>query len=159
MNRKPLTFLSVICFSFLATSCDWMGGIGETAVFDATFNLATAGNMLNPNYSTPEIGPEGFISYKSYFTSCSVVLDYDSSIVFSYELTDGTSGTKEGHYTSKTPEKNNVLIATYPNETLSYIWPNYYEFFIVESYNLPGLGNTEVTCLFHATVIFTRTNS
>jgi len=156
MNRKFLSFAVLFGLSILAASCDWIGSVSESARFDATFNLATAGNMLNLNYSNPEIGPEGYVSYKSYFRKCAIVLDYDEKIVFSYELTDGNGTTKEGTYTSKTPEKGNVLLADYGGEVLSYDWPNYFEFYITETYDFPTLGETEVTILFHAAVIFSQ---
>jgi hypothetical protein len=139
----------------LLCSCSLQGSGGSRTIYNVTFNLATAGNCLNINIYSPDSGPQGFISYKSYFTSCSVSVDYDSVVKFICVLSDGTKISRTGTYTAGVAQAGNVLTASYSDGGIvSYYWPNYYQFYATEVFNLPNLGPTSVTILYHAAVIF-----
>jgi hypothetical protein len=136
-------------------SCSLEGNGGSKTIYNVQFDLATAGNCLNLNIYSPDTGPDGFVSYKRYFTSCSVLVNYDSVVQFSCVFSDKSSISKSGTYTAGPAQVGNVLRASYADGgVVSYIWPNYYEFYATEIFNLPTLGPTSVTVLYHAAVIF-----
>ena len=136
-------------------SCSLQGNGGSKTIYNVQFNLATAGNCLNLNIYGPDNGPEGFVSYKSYFSSCSVAMDYDSVVNFTCVLSNGTKISRTGTYTAGIAQSGNVLDAFYSNgDTVTYYWPNYYQFYATEVFDLPTLGPTPVTVLYHAAVIF-----
>jgi len=153
-QSKKITLFCLIVAS-LCSSCSLRGSGGSKTIYNVRFNLATAGNCLNPDIYSPENGPAGFVSYKSLFTSCYVYLDYDSKINFSCTYSDGSTYAKTGTYSAGLAGTGNILTAVYAvNDVVTYYWPNYYQFYATEVFNLPGLGPTEVTVLYHATIIF-----
>lgn len=153
---KHLRFLSLMSFILLScSSCSLSTTAGSTTLYNVSFNLASAGNVLNPDIYHPDAGPIGFISYKSFFRSCSVNLDYDGQAVFKVILVDNTSFSKKGTYHAGPAGKGNTLVVSYSDgDVITYYWPNYYQFYATECFDLPGLGLTPVTILYHAAVIF-----
>jgi hypothetical protein len=152
MHLKKCLFL-ISCLALC--SCSIRGNSGSKTIFNVAFNMATAGNCLNGNIYNPDYGPEGFVSYKGYFSSCSVSVDYDSVVKFSCVFSDGTKISKTGTYTAGPAQAGNVLTAAYADgSNVSYYWPNYYQFYATEVFDLPSLGPTSVTVLYHAAVIF-----
>jgi hypothetical protein len=146
--KKLLILLPLLAF---CSSCSLQGQGGEMTIYNVRFGLATAGNCLNMNIYAPENGPIGFVSYKSFFSECYIDVDYDSVVHFSCTFTGGEKISKTGTYTAGIAQTGNVLTANYSNgETISYYWPNYFQFYATEIFNLPGLGPTSVTILYHA---------
>jgi hypothetical protein len=147
--------LLTIPLLFLCNSCSLQGGGGSKTIYDVQFVLVTAGNVLNTNIYGPDKGPVGFISYKSFFASCYVKVDYDSNITFSCTFSDGSNFSRIGKYTAGVAESGNILAAVYSDGwQVSYYWPSYYQFYSTEIFDLPALGPTSVTILYQATVIF-----
>lgn len=155
MRKIKKSFFIIGLFAFLCAGCSLYGNGGSKTTYNVRFNLATAGNCLNVDIYHPDNGPSGFVSYRSYFSSCYVTLDYDSNAIFSCTYTNGGVITKNGSYTAGVAGNGNLLSITYSNgELIRYYWPNYYQFYATETFDLPGLGPTAVTILYHATVIF-----
>lgn len=155
MSLMHFNKLLLLVPSLALCSCSLQGNGDSTTIYNVTFGLASAGNCLNLNIYGPDNGPEGFTSYKDYFSSCSVSLNYDGIVKFSCVFSNGFAISRTGSYQAGPAQTGNVLTASYTDGGIvSYYWPNYYQFYATEVFNLPDLGATSVTILYHASVIF-----
>ena len=145
---------------FIALLCGFLASCAESSFarvsYDATFNMATCGNILNPSYYSPATGPEGFIDYRFYFSKpFSLRLNRDFSAILQFQCRQQETALIIGKYYSGSVNSGSLVFTADNGEELLFTWLNYYElyfswsFFDIES----GEDLTAVT-LLHGTNIF-----
>lgn len=161
-NRFPLFILLL----FPLSSCSWYGGDEEHALYEATFDMWTAGNKLNANYIYPDGSSiEGYIDYRPYFKARSEglsywKLDYSGNATMLTTLKDGTSYSITGTYFSKIANQGTILVTANDGSLVTLTWnsqetcpnclANYIEFYLERTYYIPELGkDLDVWMLYH----------
>jgi hypothetical protein len=155
-----LGIFALIFSSVCLSGCQFYGTERQETWIDCKFLAYTWGNKLNPDIYHPDVGPEGYISYSAYFYTCNINFSYDLSFEYSCTLKDKTgqhlySYDRKGTYVASPAQSGNSIVFTYSTgETATYTWYTYFQFYGTEIYDLPDLGSTEVTILFHSTDIY-----
>jgi hypothetical protein len=156
MTKK--TRLSILLlFSVFLTGCQLQNTQFQKTTLSCKFRLATAGNILNPKYYSPDSGPEGFVNYHSYidFSRSYILFHTNGSIENVCVLTGYIDASKSGTYTGSQPVQGNTMQVIYSNaDSVTFTWLNYYEVYATDIFDLPGLGVTSVTALYHSTDIW-----
>jgi hypothetical protein len=166
MKPKVYCAFGVLVFVISLAGCSWYGGEETHALYEAIFDMRTAGNKLNANYIYPEgASIEGYIDYRSYFThytsqSTYWKLDYSSKVEMLTTMSDGTTYSNSGTYYSRTANEGTIAITFDDGSKDTLTWnsqdtcpnclANYIEFYTVHTYNIPALGgDVEVWMLYH----------
>ena len=155
MRRLTKGKAALLFFGLLGSSCSFSGAAGAKTIYNVVFSMATAGNCLNLNIYQPDQGPADFISYRDYFSSCDVDLNYEGEATFSYTLKSGETFSETGTYNSGEAKFGNTTSVFFPSgRTHVFYWPSYYQMYSSFQINLPNLGPTIITILFQARSIF-----
>ena len=143
----------ILCW-FALTSCALPPSFIRVS-YDATFTMATCGNILNPNIYQPDTGPEGFVSFRSLFTKgFELKLERNFTCVFAFQVKNGELTRYSGTYVSQSTNAGSLHLR-FANKELTLIWPNYYQLVFECDIKNPDNGETlHTVALLHSSNIF-----
>ena len=146
-------WLLILCALSLV-SCTSMHPFSRVS-YDATFAMATCGNVLNPDIYHPDVGPEGFVSYRSLFTKgFELKLERDFKCVFAYQIEGGELIRDDGTYSSVSANMGNMRL-NFADKEFVLTWPNYYQMVLEYNITHPDTGEQlHVVALLHSSNIF-----
>lgn len=126
------------------------------ASYDATFAMATCGNLLNPNIYSPDSGPDGFVSYRTFFAErISLRLERDFSCELGYTVKGESGVNYRGKYESQKANANQMILH-FETDVFELHWFNYYQLvFECEIHNPNSGEQLHAVALLHSTNIFT----
>lgn len=142
-------------FALLLASCTTEVPFARVS-YETRFDMATCGNVLNQNIYQPDIGPEGFASYRSYFVKgFSLKLHRDFTCEFTYEVKNDAAVSWNGTYKSATTN-GGILAVSFKQASFDLPWVNYYQMKLEWDIKHPESGETlHAVALMHSAHIFT----
>ena len=141
--------------TFLLTSC--INNVSFARVsYDDTLAMATCGNVLNPDIYSPDSGPDGFVSYRSYFEKrIELRLQRDFSCELTYRINGESDTAYHGKYESQSANSGQMYLH-FETEEFVLRWLNYYQMVFECNITNPNTGETlSAVALLHSSNIFT----